>query len=427
MTSRLRVSDRFLYFVLLWCIFSFKVILVGWGDTGVRVDDLLILLASLVLFGRGDIFRIPRSSGVKAYLIFVVISFCSAVWNVWVGRVELLNSALFVIRLLQYLSFYYIGYALVESGIQVWRGLRIYFWMLCVLVPLQMVRLIPVASRFDASRASGNTNGPYELATVAVFFLCYFGYRERKKLGAASALIILFLTASRITCVATLLSFAKRAIEASKSKLRMATAAVLVASLLWGVGVWISSMADADSDTGLASRLHSLLSGSVTAGEMWEVYAAVPTYRTATDFADGAVNHWALGFGMQSGSDVSAMARIVRWLALIKSTLSHFDSIVLGMGPAFAWVAVDGQYVRIFVETGLLGLLAFFCFLKAVTKPQADPSGAFREYVLIVALSACFIDTFTSYKTMMLLWLWHGMNEFQARKGDDSSSLSHAS
>lgn len=426
MTSRLRASDRFLYFVLLWCIFSFKVILAGWGDSGVRVDDFLLLLAFLVLLGRGDILRIPRSKGIRAYLIFVLISLCSAVWNISAGRVELLRSALFVIRLLEYMLFYYLGYALVESGIQVWRGLKVYFWMLCVLVPLQMTRLIPVASRFDASRASGNTNGPYELATVAVFFLCYFGYRERKTLGASSALVLLLLTASRITSAAALLSFAKRAIVGSKSKLKMSVAAVFVASLLWGGGVWISSMTDVDSGTGLASRLHSLFSGTVTAGEMKEVYSVVPAYSTAADFADGAVNHWALGFGMQSGGDVSAMARIVRWLALIKSTLAQFDSIVLGMGPAFAWVAVDGQFVRIFIETGVLGLLAFFWFLKAVMKSQSDPGGAFREYVLIVALSALFIDTFTSYKTMALLWLWHGMNEFRARKDDDSGSLSHA-
>jgi len=48
------------------------------------------------------------------------------------GRVQFLYATLFTIRLVEYLVFYYLGYALVESGIQVWRGLKIYFYVLCV-------------------------------------------------------------------------------------------------------------------------------------------------------------------------------------------------------------------------------------------------------------------------------------------------------
>ena len=136
-----RIGDYLLYFVLLWCVFSFKVLLWGVGEAGLRVDDLLIVLAFAVLILRGDLFRISRSGAIRVYLVFVLINLCSTTWNAWMGRVPFVYSALFSVRLLQYLVFYYIGYALMESGVDVWRGLRAYFYVLCVVVPSFSPRL----------------------------------------------------------------------------------------------------------------------------------------------------------------------------------------------------------------------------------------------------------------------------------------------
>jgi hypothetical protein len=106
------------------------------------------------------------------------------------------------------------------------------------------------------------------------------------------------------------------------------------------------------------------------------------------------------------------MVRAFRWLTLIKSVLMHFDSILIGMGPSFGSAAVDGYYVRVFIESGLIGLVAFFAFLRSLTKSRSDQSGAFREFVIVLIVTASFIDIFASYKTMLFLWLWNGMNEF---------------
>jgi len=116
------------------------------------------------------------------------------------------------------------------------------------------------------------------------------------------------------------------------------------------------------------------------------------------------------------------MVRVYRWATLVKTTVSHMDSIVIGLGPSFGSVAVDGYYVRLFAEGGLAGLLMFLFCIRALIKPQAGVSTAFREFVIIVVVTAFFIDIFTSYKTMILLWLWHGMNEYHSSESEQGTA-----
>jgi hypothetical protein len=425
MIKRLRASDRTLYFILLWCLCSFKVLLGGVGEAGLRVDDLLIVLAFAVLAWRGDLRRVPRSRALNLYLLFIGINLCSSVWNSWTGRVDFIYAALFSVRLLEYLVFYYLGFVLMESGVNLWRGFQTYFYALCVVVPLQTVGLIPVASRFNAVRASGNTNGPYELAIVAAFFLCYFGYQERKRLSATAAFALLILTASRITFVGTAISFVMRTLFRNRSKLRTLSLAAAVLLAAWGVSSWIQSRHGADGNSeSLNNRLNSS-SSLLSLGDLSALWEVVPTYRTEEDYFRGAFID-AGEFAFVSGKDASEMIRVYRWATLLKTTVSSFDSVVIGLGPSFGSAAVDGYFVRVFIETGLTGLVAFLLFARALLLQRNGAHGAFREFIIILLVTACAIDIFTSYKAMLLLWTWHGMNEFTARQEDDAHSLSDA-
>jgi hypothetical protein len=425
MIKQLRASNRTLYFILLWCLCSFKVLLGGVGEAGLRVDDLLIVLAFAILAWRGDLRRVPRSKALNLYLLFIGINLCSTVWNSWTGRVDFIYAALFAVRLLEYLVFYYLGFVLMESGANFWRGFQTYFYALCVVVPLQTVGLIPVASRFNAVRASGNTNGPYELAIVAAFFLCFFGYQERKKLSATAAFALLVLTASRITFVGTAISFMMRTLLRNRSKLRTLALAAAFLLAAWGVSAWIQPHPGAEGNSeSLNNRLNnssSLLSVSDLSA-LWDV---VPTYRTEGDYFQGAFID-AGEFAFVSGKDASGMIRVYRWAALLKTTVSSFDSVVIGLGPSFGSAAVDGYFVRVFIETGLIGLIAFLLFARALLLQRNGAHGAFREFVIILLVTACAIDVFTSYKAMLLLWTWHGMNEFTARQDDNAHSLPDA-
>ena len=431
-----RIGDYLLYFILLWCVFSFKVLLWGVGEAGLRVDDLLIVFAFVLLILRGDLFSIPRSGALRVYLVFVLINLCSTVWNAWMGRVPFVYSTLFSIRLVQYLVFYYIGYALMESGVNVWRGLRVYLYILCAWVPLQILYIIPGVNRFGSGRASGNTNGPYELATVAAFFLCYFAFQRRKWPGAGASLAILLLTVSRITIVGTIVSFAWRLLRQRRAKLNLLVvgsvtilATVAIGSIML-MPIWNGNAPASSGSAKNASKdsLSTRFLSALTLLKFDDAHAlldAAPVYGKTQDYFDGAFLD-ATVFGQLSDEDSSGMIRSYRWATLIKSTTNSFDSILIGMGPSFGSAAVDGYFVRVFVESGVVGLTCFFLFLRALMKLRREAFGAFRAFVVVLMVTACFIDIFTSYKTMILLWLWHGMNEYRARQRSDANSLSHA-
>ena len=98
------------YAIVLFCIFSFKLILIGVGESGIRADDLLLLAAAAILAFKGDFKTIPRSRAFNLYLVFVAVNLASALWCSAQGRVSLPISLFFVVRLLQYQLFYYLGF-----------------------------------------------------------------------------------------------------------------------------------------------------------------------------------------------------------------------------------------------------------------------------------------------------------------------------
>ena len=102
-------GDVIIYIITIWCILSFKIILVGIGGGGIRVDDFLILLGFIILLFNGWISKIPLSTPVKWYLLFIIVNWFSSVWNCVSGRVTMFTSTLFVVRMIEYLVFYYVG------------------------------------------------------------------------------------------------------------------------------------------------------------------------------------------------------------------------------------------------------------------------------------------------------------------------------
>jgi hypothetical protein len=73
-----------------------------------------------------------------------------------------------------------------------------------------------------------------------------------------------------------------------------------------------------------------------------------------------------------------------------------------------------------------VGLLLFLRFAKALLNDGANKLGFFRDYVFILLVTAGFIDIFTSYKAMILLWLWHGMNQYQVTQAPAANRVPDA-
>lgn len=402
------VVDPLLQITVIWCLFSFKIFLVKFGEAGLRPDDLLLLLSLIGLFVARRISRTPLSLPFRIYLVYAGIELLSTAWNAAQGRVSFWYSLIFVLRILEYSIFYFVGYSLARSGFRVSRVVTWYFWTVCAVVPLQMVGILPVPGIFGRARASGNTNGPYELAIVGGFLLCYLAYRKRSLLKGLLALILVLLTASRITLAAVILSMLHFGFTRMHAKVKTLAIALSTATIL--ACLYLASASGVLS-VGAFNRIEN--SKSYGLSDMRDVYAVTPTVSNAKEYFDGPFEDLN---GLDPNSfegDASGLIRFTRWIILLKSSFAHPDSILIGVGPSFGSAAVDGYFTRCLVETGILGLATFLAFLVSLLTARQGSNWYFREYVVIMMISALFIDIFLSYKAMMLFWLWHGMNQYQ--------------
>jgi hypothetical protein len=414
-------GERTLFGIVVFCVFSSKIILSSSdinSAAGVRIDDFLILWSGLFLFRNGYLGKIRISRPIKFYLFFVAVNLFSAIWNGFSGRVPMLTSLLFSVRMLEYLVFYYIGNVMAKNRRSFERPLHWYIVMLAVVVPLQMLGVLPTTGNFAGSlqRAIGNTNGPYELAAVSAFLVCYLGYIYRERMKTACSLGFLLLTASRITLIGVLLSgtlWLFRRTQ-SKKKLLMAFggAVVSVALLIAAIPV-VSGLSP--QDLTIIRRLTSSNPAEMQS-KFQLLYSLAPVAVDSDQYKRNTLdpsNSNAHNDSSLNG-DVSGAIRMYRWTCLIKSTLDNWDSTWIGMGPSFASTAVDGYYTRTFTESGLIGLTSFLAFALVVLRDKQPGCWAFRQYALVMFVTCMFIDIFVSYKPMLFFWLWHGMNNYWA-------------
>jgi O-antigen ligase len=116
-----------------------------------------------------------------------------------------------------------------------------------------------------------------------------------------------------------------------------------------------------------------------------------------------------------TGSELGTSLKIrfdIKWRAFIEQTAR---SPLLGLGPSAATEAADGYYMRSYVESGILGLLAFLALVGATflamwrTTRQADGlaravGAAMVASTVFVALVSVLIDTWVASRVIELYW-----------------------
>lgn len=112
-----------------------------------------------------------------------------------------------------------------------------------------------------------------------------------------------------------------------------------------------------------------------------------------------------------SMGDVSFKVRIQKWMHLIQGWMRQ---PVFGMGASVAREAVDGNYVRLLVESGLLGLASWIAFIVVIvanfdrSKKRSYAMAIFATATIMI--SAILIDVFAASKIMMFYYILVGYN-----------------
>lgn len=407
---------KFLFLVFIYTLFSFKFSILGNSTddnvlSSIRIDDIIIVIVMLVYFLRGNSLSFFLTKKVVFFFIlYVMTGVFSSIFNSIYGEVDILSSLLFSLRPLEYFLYIILGFELARYNVNIKNAMKFYVIYCLILIFGQTLGFIGGISNFSFNRAIANTGGPWELAAVSAFLVIYFSHEKIMKFTVMS-LFILILTQSRITLIGTGFVFFVKNIRNIKDMLRkrwtfLSGIFVLIFSLAFiGYGLINFTKNDVNS-SGIISRINSFVNNE-TVNELLIIYENTKPATNRQDYFNQTYDE-----GLDeiisnaSGGDASAFIRFTRWVTLVKTVIENPATILVGLGPSYAGKAIDGNYVRIFVETGFLGLITFIIFLTTFFKYEKNK--LLIDYMIVLSITAIFIDIFVTFKAMFLFWMFYG-------------------
>jgi len=405
--------------ILLWsCIFNIKISILNFGGSAVRPEDFLIaiILPAMWVQNKNSFRRVP--SYMRYFFAFIGVTVISAVINGIVGRVPLGVSLLYALRQVEYFLFFFIGRDLWRKGFEYHRLASAYILYGVSMSFLSQIGAIPKFSVMDATRWGGNTSGPYEFAVVLAIMASFVMLAPNKRAGYVRfpslflAIIGIFMSQSRITLLAFLFVFRSLFPRWSVLKLFMVTTLLIVAGVAT-LSLYSSQHSNASAAVP-ATRFQNSSDFQIV-NEIAGRFPAIKPVLTSDEYQKDAFQ--TAVFAGRGEDDLSAYVRFFRWAVLIKSSAQSVETVLIGLGPSFGTSAVDGNYVRIFVEDGVIGLLLIGAFFSCVIRKNFTHNMEMRNILVILLVSAIFIDVLESLRPMILFWSYLGYIEERDSKG----------
>lgn len=381
---------RLIFFasLLFFVVPKYNLIQVGSLTSGLRVDDLISLLFFVILI---KFFFNIRGKGEIMFMIFLLFAFASSLISIILF--ENYVGILFPVRWFEYFVFFIVGVYFFERGLSIKPILVTLFAAQLIVGVLQFQGFLgAISSSYgvvaEAPRVMGLTGGPWELApyiTLIMLSLCFEYIKQKKNFNVflvfSLGLILVFFTSSRIGLLAYVLSFVFLIALLSR---RLLFFFVLSLPIFFILGFAFSER--------LLERSSGLMNLEANIGFVVEFYNQVKPF-SSLDYVGG---YYAEG-------DLSWQIRIYKWVIAIKSFLTLPFFTLFGVGSGMWGSALDGGWVRVLTENGLIGLILFTLPFIYWAK-----SAILKSLVFVMFLNMVFIDINYASKFMSLLFFLIG-------------------
>lgn len=401
------VGVSFAWFIFLSALFLPKINFFEIGNaTYLRFDDILVLF--FLLFNSPLVFSFFNSLKIPKWFFFFILFIFFSFLSVFIGyfiidTISIVSGIFFVIRHIEYFVYFFVGVIFFQRNIDVFKVFSFLVWYYFIIVFFQSLNLIPSFTDFSIDRASAFTAGPYEFAVILAFLLVYFYFSVKLSplvfFNIFLCLILLVMTQSRITIFSLLLILFFKYILSMKS-----AAAVFKKSTVFFVIILFCLTFSQIFNLNILSRFLDFFNTDFRG--IFVFLSEVPSVSSSNDYFRVAYDDLFDNVGDFNG-DLSSIIRLFRWTLLFDLVFSSPITLFFGLGPSFASVAVDGHYVRFFIETGLLGLLSFIFFLF-YSLIYFKLNSIMILFIFVLIINAFFIDIFTSSKVMFVFWFWFG-------------------
>jgi hypothetical protein len=363
------------------------------GGAGLRIDDVLLLscfmfFACILLYYYSAI-RLRRIELAFAGWMFALL--ISNVLNVtFHGR----SSYLYSLRFIEYFLFFYFGYYFAQRY-ELRTLAKATLWINGTIMVLQMFHIVggfASAGYYPRiGRPIGLTGGPWEIGVLINFCLVIllFDGNVSKKAAVQAFLIttaLLLLTASRMAMLAQLailIAFYRHQGHNVLSVLwKSGMAVAILAAVVWFIPNPVQERSQKLFDV---ENLHYLQ----------QMYERTPDNPSLDEFYD---------FEIQDDSDMSWVMRVSKWCVAVKLWMRDSTSPIFGVGPGGIGVALDGGWLRIVIENGILGLITLLLLARSIW----CISPTLRIMLLTIAINMLMIDIYLAYKVMAFLFFTAG-------------------
>lgn len=416
-----RKTSLFLILICLPLLFLPKInlIRVGEGETaGLRIDDFILFFFAVILFWAHRATRAglsPIEFWVIALTAFSLLSFLSNRFLVSIGYLHVDAKVYYTVRIFEYFLFFYIG-ALAVQFISLETIIHTFFGMNLFLMILQKWGVIGgfnFEGYFlqDTYRVFGIASFPSEMGALLNLIFCYFLFRDREEIKIWSWLpkscihllkityiywlfllftLLVILTGSRIAIVALLLPFLFKL----KSEVKQFRSIGSYIPLLCFFGCALVFLLFFINQTESISTRSKGLMDLRNFALVEEVWNEVNENANMKEYGEVYFDDY----------DFSWWIRIHKWCYALKVYCFHPECYLQGIGPGFAWSALDGGFIRILTEFGIIGTFLFWKFFASIYRVNQQ----LKWMVIAFMFNMIFFDAHLAYKAMSLLFLIAG-------------------
>lgn len=324
-----------------------KIDLIGiTSSQGIRAHDIIILFFVAIASAVNKKIQIPRT--VWLFLFLLTLNFIAGVFQ---PGLEFMKLIFF---------FRYIEYLLLLVAL---INLRNYINLRFIFISFIFIQLIFSLNQLGAGRTYGLTSGPWELVTVLGLFATYFySYVDSNREKAFAVMMFIFfvlITDSRISYVFFALFALYKIIQFD-----FKSGIILILPL---TGIFLFLMSN--------ERFISLFS--------YENISILISAMNSLSVGENFSNYDFEG-------DMSLAIRIKIWFNLIALFISGIFplNLIFGIGFGANGVVIDGFYIRLLFEGGLLITLLFFKVLKRALRIKNLQIPIFFLLVTCITLDA---------------------------------------
>ena len=362
---------------------------------GIRFDDFILVTVSTLLLC-GWIAELDfHIDPIPAMGFAVVAVFCAS---------NLINfghsNFLYSLRLIEYLVFFWAGKYFVRCHYDFTSFVELLLGVNCGFIFLQYAGIVGgfTADGYESAveRPFGlSANHPAEMGAFfnLAFAVLVFGTKTAARFWYWCVLIgfCIFLTGSRSAlfahCLLTLVYLYKH--SRNKTSFALRTAAIC-ASL---VAVFV---AIPNSISGRSSDLFSQQNLEAFS----QAYDAIPVDTHFTGFVDSGDPGEA-----PEGVDPSWYMRGFKWAQVVKTMFAERWTVwIMGLGPGSLTPALDGGWLRLISETGVVGTVAFLLLMRRISSLSTSCLMA----VFALAVNMLMVDSHNAYKVMAFLFFLAG-------------------